>query len=288
MMLIELLFLYNKEMRVFISKKYVYCAMILVCGMHTHKQEAGNLLKGELEQDGDSRGSIVKRVPRKKECLSCKVDVKENENPLWTPCQKAHWLHDVCKLNSPFKKAPNFSRPSDFFQRNRSGLIPLSMAIFRGKKEIERENSRTIVAFITQHVGKNVFNMVTLCDHHKCSAWMHSIYCGDEVVVATILLAVERQTLLSAVERPTSDPEAVWKLLMNKDCGRYGLAALTPLMVAVRKKNIPVIKVLKGAAGSRMGEYLKVESGYKNTAIDFAGDDAEMLQLLLGEETIEL
>jgi hypothetical protein len=262
-------FLYKEEMTMFISKKYLYGVIIFACGMYTHQQEAGNLLIYKQMAE-----SIAQHIPRKKECFDCRLYARENENPLWKPCKKEHWLHDVCKLGSPFKTTSIIQ--SCFFQRNRSGLIPLSMAIFRGKKEIERENSRTLVAFITGHVGKDVLNMAMLCDHHQCSAWMHSIYCGDEVVVSTILSAVKRQT---------DDPEAVWKLLMNKDSGREGHPALTSLMVAVKKRNIPIIKVLKDAAGTRMGEYLQVESRSKNTAIDFAGDDAEILQLLLVEGT---
>jgi hypothetical protein len=258
-----------------VPKKYMYCVIMLICGMYTHQQEAGNSgLGGEQKDDDDKRVSIVKREPKINECYLCKVDTQANANPLWSSCCKARWYHDQCKFGRPFKSLCGSSL--HYCRRNKSGLIPLSMAIFRGKEDAERENSRAIVATITEGVGKRVLDMVMLRDHAKCSAWMHAIYCGDPVVIKTILLAVEQQT---------DDSDAVWKLLTSKDSGGYGCRASTPLMVAVRKKNIPVIKLLKDAAGLRIDEYLDLKSSWGETALNLAGDDLEILQLFLKEET---
>ena len=256
-------------------KKYMYCMIMLICCMYAHQQKAGNSgLGGEQKDDDDKRISLIKCGPNKKECYLCKVDKQANENPLWSTCCKGHWYHDQCKFNRPFKALCGNSL--NYCRRNKSGLIPLSMAIFRGKEDAERENSRAIVATITEGVGKRVLDMVMLRDHSRCSAWMHAIYCGDAVVVNTILLAVEQQT---------DDLDAVWKLLISKDSGGYGCRASTALMIAVRKKNIPVIKLLKDAAGLKIDEYLDLKSSWGETALSLAGDDLEILQVLLAEET---
>ena len=61
-------------------------------------------------------------------------------------------------------------------------------------------------------------------------------------------------------------------------------------MVAVKQKNIPVIELLKKQAGKRFNEYLGITgrtgnaSSEQKTAIDFAGNNAEIIKLLSVED----
>src|SRR5438128_89579 len=192
-------------------------------------------------------------------------------------------MHRVCKTEPIYVLWENCF--SDWlWERNKCGLLPLSIAIFRGKKNdvFEKEDSSKMIKYITGKAGKNVLNMVMLRDHAGCSAWMHSIYIGNVENIKMILSAVVNQ-----VKNPK---EALWKLLTTQYSGRWGSCTLTPLMVAVKQKNIPVIELLKKQAGKRFNEYLGITgrtgnaSSEQKTAIDFAGNNAEIIKLLSVED----
>jgi hypothetical protein len=97
--------------------------------------------------------------------------------------------------------------------------------------------------------------------------------------------------IVSAVVNHVEDPEkAIWKLLTNQDSGGkwllHGRTArhnrkLTPLMIAVKRKNIELIEFLKALAGDRFQEYLLMKGGWEETATSFADNHEEILKLLL-------
>lgn len=266
-----------------ITKKYWYMLLILMCG-YTQQYYAGNamVVRKETREDGKVVNVIEKNEKQRIKCFRCRRYDDYDKNPCWQPCEKKRWwdIHDDCKTKKCTSYIMNSSQDV-CFRRNQNGLLPLSIAIFRGKNEAEREDSCIIVNLITEKVGKDVFNMVMLRDHAGCSVWMHSIYIGNVEIIKIILSAVQKQC---------DDPEAVWKLLTTDYSGGHGGCRYTPLMVAVKQKNILLIELLKQLAGKRFNEYVQIERQPckktmrdKKTAIDFL-QDSEIIKLLLVED----
>jgi len=263
-----------------VMRNTLYSLLILVSGLYIHEQHAGNgSISKEVRVDENKKDSIVKIARRG--CWSCKHYDDQEKNPCWRPCGTKDFLHKICKSKPIYALWESCFSPW-LWERNKRGFLPLSIAIFRGKKTdvFEKEDSCKMVKYITEKAGEDVFNMVMLRDHAGCSAWMHSIYIGNVENIKTIVLAVANQ-----VKEPE---DALWKLLTTEYSGGDGYYISTPLMVAVKQKNIPVIKLLKDIAGERFNEYVAIErqslwkksARGKKTAIDFAGDDAEIIELL--------
>ena len=262
--------------------RMLYGLLLIIGGLYTPYFYAGNgnIVAKKEEQE---EKKVIQPIYKKQECAKCKNEAKENTNPLWMPCGKSNRLHKICKLQ-PIYPLWEFGCRQELCQRNKSGFIPLSIAIFRSKKNEtwEREDSYSMVRYITNKFDKSVVDLLMLRDHCKCSTWMHAIY-SDNVEVVKIIV--------SAVVKHVEDPEeAVWKLLTNQDSGGKWLLharkarhnrKLTPLMVAVKRKNIELIKLLKALAGKRFQEYLLMKGGWGETANSFADNHDEILELLL-------
>jgi len=260
----------------------LYCLLIVMSGLYSpyHYAGNGNIVAKKAEEEEAIKKVMLYRqsMIQKKECNICKEHKKENTNPLWSPCRKDNWLHKECKTGTPY--SITFFVPN-LFARDKYGVIPLSKAIFRARKEGEIYNSCLMVEAIMKSVGKHALNMLLLADHYGCSTWMHAIYSDNVEVVKTIVSAV-----VNHVEDPK---EAVWKLLTNQDSGGkrllHGRTArhnrkLTPLMVAIKRKNIELIQLLKHFAGNRFQEYLLMKGGWGETASSFADNNDEILHIL--------